>query len=270
LADDRLLLIEAVRDAGRLALDYFGGAVRSWDKSPNNPVSEADLAVDELLRTRLTAARPDHGWLSEETADDPARLGRARVWVVDPIDGTRDFLRGRSGWAVSAALVDQGRPVLAALFAPARGQLFVAEAGAGATLNGAAIHVSGASSVDGCRIPGDPATLAACYWPEPWSAAAVEKPNGLSLRIAKVANGEADAFFEGRPMGEWDIAAAALIIEEAGGVITDREGRALTFNARAPRPKGVIATTPAIHAEVLRRIGLGIDALNRLRRPAER
>lgn len=261
------LVTEAARAAGEVARCYFGGTVSAWEKAPNNPVCEADLALDRLLKERLLGLRPAYGWLSEETADDPERLGRRRVWVVDPIDGTRDFLRGRTGWAVSIALVDDGVPVLAALCAPARDQLFVAEAGAGATLNGAPIRVSDCDAVAGCRIPADVSTIDASYWPDPWGAEAVEKPNGLALRIAKVASNEADAFFEGRPMGEWDIAAAALILSEAGGTITDREGAPLRFNKPVPRLRGVIAATPAIHDEVVRRVGRGITALNALRRP---
>jgi len=266
--DDRALLIEAARAAGAVALGYAGRLVRSWDKSPNNPVSEADIALDRLLQERLLDARPDDGWLSEETADDPDRLARPRVWVVDPIDGTRDFLRGRTGWAVSIALVEDGRPVLGAICAPARRQLFLAEAGAGATLNGEPIRVSDRASVAGCRIPADRSTIDAAYWPERWPAEAVEKPNGLALRIAKVASGEADAFFEGRPMGEWDIAAAGLILEEAGGVVTDRDGGPLRFNKPVPRLKGVVAAAPGLHAEVLRRVRLGIEAFTAIRRRA--
>ena len=265
---DRDLAIEAARAAGDLALGYFGGVIDTWEKGPNNPVCEADLALDRLLHQRLLGSRPAYGWLSEETADAPERLGKRRVWVVDPIDGTRDFLRGRSGWAVSVALIEDGVPVVAALCAPARQQLFVAEAGQGATLNGEPIHIGSCTEVTGLRIPADVSTIAASYWPEKWDAQAVEKPNGLALRIAKLANDEADAFFEGRPMGEWDIAAAALILSEAGGAITDREGAPLRFNKPVPRLRGVIAATPAIHAEVLRRVGNGITALNALRRRA--
>jgi myo-inositol-1(or 4)-monophosphatase len=264
--DDRSLVKAAAREAADLALRYFREGVESWDKSPGNPVSEADLAIDGLLKERLMAARPDYGWLSEETADDPARLARRRVWVVDPIDGTRDFLRGRSGFAISIALVEDGLPILGALAAPVRRQVFLAEAGGGATVNGERITVAPCAAVQGCRIPADETQLSARYWPEPWPAAAVEKPNGLALRIAKVASGEADAFFEGRPMGEWDIAAAALLLAEAGGTITDREGKPLRFNRPDSKPRGVIATAPAIHAEVLRRVTLGIQALTAARR----
>ncbi len=268
MPDDRSLAVAAAQAAGEVALGYFGGAIDAWEKSPNNPVCEADLALDRLLHERLLGGRPSYGWLSEETADAPERLGRRRVWVVDPIDGTRDFLRGRTGWAVSVALVEDGVPVVAALCAPARGQLFVAEAGRGATLNDMPIRIGGRRAVSGLRIPADVSTITASYWPEKWDAQAVEKPNGLALRITKLANDEADAFFEGRPMGEWDIAAAALILSEAGGMITDREGAPLRFNKPVPRLRGVIAATPAIHAEVLRRVGDGIAALNALRRRA--
>lgn len=268
MPDDRSLAVTAAQAAGELALGYFGGVIDAWEKGPNNPVCEADLALDRLLHERLLGGRPAYGWLSEETADAPERLGRRRVWVVDPIDGTRDFLRGRTGWAVSVALVEDGVPVVAALCAPARGQLFVAEAGRGATLNGEPIRIGGCSAVAGCRIPADVSTINATYWPEKWDAEAVEKPNGLALRIAKLAIDEADAFFEGRPMGEWDIAAAALILSEAGGKITDREGAPLRFNKPEPKLRGVIAATPPIHAEVLRRVGNGITALNALRRRA--
>ena len=263
---DRALIEAAAREAGALAMRWFGKPVDVWDKGQNNPVCEADLSVDRLLKERLLGARPDHGWLSEETADDPSRLERRRVWVVDPIDGTRDFIRGRTGFAVSIALVEDGAPVLAALCAPAREQMFVAEAGKGATLNGEALAVSGCGAVTGCRLPADISTITARYWPEAWNAEAVEKPNGLALRIAKIAAAEADAFFEGRPMGEWDIAAAALVLTEAGGTITDRDGKALRFNQPEPQLRGVVAAAPAIHAEVLRRVGLGIAALNALRR----
>ena len=264
-AADRALLVDAARTAGELAASLFDRNVRSWDKSPGNPVSDADIAVDSFLKRRLIEARPDYGWLSEETADDAARRDRRRVWVVDPIDGTRDFLRGRSGWAVSVALVEA---VLGALAAPIRGQLFVATRGAGATLNNAPIAVSGRSALAGLSMPIDPQGLLAPFWPEPWDAVAVEKPNSLALRIAKVASGEADAFLEGRSISEWDIAAAALLLTEAGGTVSDRNGAALAFNRASPTVHGLVAATPALHAEVARRLGAGIAALSAVRREA--
>ena len=266
LEQDRQLLVSAVEDAAIVARSFFfSGVVESWDKSPDNPVSEADLAVNALLRERLMSARPDYGWLSEETRDNADRLTRRRVWIVDPIDGTRDFLRGRTGWAVSVALVEDGVPMLGVLAAPARSQFFIAEAGKGVWLNEHRIEISGCDNIEHCRLPGDPATIAAKWWPEPWGPLTVEKPNGLALRIAKVASDEADAFFEGRPMGEWDIAAAALILTESGGVISDREGGPLRFNKPEPKLHGVVAAPRQLHGEVVRRVRNGIVALQALR-----
>lgn len=266
LADDRALLEAAVRDAAALAADLSGRANPSWDKTPGNPVSEADLAVDAFLKERLRGARPAYGWLSEETADAPERLSCRRLWVVDPIDGTRDFLRGRSGWAVSAALVEDGAPRLAALAAPARGLVYAATRGGGATEGGRPIAVSGRTRFAGLALPSEPQALAAPFWPEPWDAVSVERPNAIALRLAKVASGEADALFEGRTVNEWDIAAAALILTEAGGTLTDRDGGAIAFNLGRPRIAGLVAATPALHAEVQRRLGAAIAALPEDRR----
>ncbi len=260
-SDDRALLLAATDAAAALAHGYFnGGDVARWDKSPGNPVSAADLAVDAQLKDVLLRDRPDYGWLSEETADDPARLDCRRVWVVDPIDGTRDFLRGRTGWAVSVALVEDGVVVLAALAAPARGQVFVAEAGAGAMLNGASLSVSIANSLAGIRLPVDAGTLAGRFWPEAWDAVAIEVPNSLALRMAHVATGTADGFFHGRTAAEWDIAAATLIIAEAGGTVSDRDGTALAFNKPNPAVPGIVAATPLLHAALQARLAAGLAA----------
>lgn len=265
---DRALLIAATRHAGELAASLFDRNVRSWDKTPGNPVSEADIAVDSFLKQRLLEARPDYGWLSEETADAEARRYCRRVWVVDPIDGTRDFLRGRSGWAVSVALVEDGVAVLGALAAPARNQVFIAAAGQGASCNDTPLAVTGRTALAGLAMPIDPQALVAPFWPEPWDAVAVEKPNSLALRIAKVAAGEADAFLEGRSIAEWDIAAASLILTEAGGTVTDRTGAPLGFNRVSPTVHGLVAATPALHSEVTRRLTAGIAALSEVRRAA--
>ena len=271
-ADDLALLLRATGSAAALALDFFDkGGVARWDKSPGNPVSAADLAVDAQLKAELLGARPDYGWLSEETAatmsssaitaEGLARRAARRVWVVDPIDGTRDFIRGATGWAVSVALVEDGAVVLAALAAPARQQLFVAARGGGATLDGIALGVSGRRDLAGVRLPVDAPTLTAAFWPEPWDAVAVEKPNSLALRIAHVARGVADGFIEGRTIAEWDIAAAALILTEAGGTVTDRHGAAITFNRASPAVHGLVAATPALHDALRRRLIGGIEAL---------
>lgn len=263
---DLSVAVRAAHAAGELALRHFHAKSEWWDKAPGNPVGIADLECDAYLKDRLLGARPDDGWLSEETADTAARLGKRRLWVVDPIDGTRDFIRGRTGWAVSVALVEDGAVTVAALAAPARGQLFAALKGRGAQCNGKRLRVSGSTTITGIRLPIDPGNMVASFWPEPWDGEAVEKPNSLALRMAKVAAGEADAWMEGRSIAEWDVAASALILAEAGGTVTDRAGRALVFNQPEPVVHGIAAATPALHAIVRDRLDYALRSLAARRR----
>ncbi len=244
---DAALLAAAIGEAGTLAASLFQRGVRVWDKSPGNPVTEADYAIDALLKARLRAARPDYGWLSEETADDAARLDRRRLWVVDAIDGTRDFLRGRHGWAVSVALIEDGVPVLGALSAPLLGEQWFARRGGGTTLNGLPVRVGSRTDPVGARVSADPdVALRAGFRPVP-------KPNALALRMARVAQGQADLFLEYRPIREYDVAAATLLVTEAGGLATDAAGRPLAFNALPPRLDGVVAANPGLHAALMAR-----------------
>jgi myo-inositol-1(or 4)-monophosphatase len=251
---DLVLAAEIAGNAGRIAMAAFGANPENWHKSDGSPVCATDLAVNDYLKGALAAARPDDGWLSEETADNADRLAKRRVWVVDPIDGTRDFLRGRSGWAVSVALVEDGATTVAVLAAPAQKRLYAASRGDGATLNGRRLSVSGLPALPGVRLPIDAANLAASYWPSPWPGRIVAKPNSLALRMAMIAADEADAWLEGRSIAEWDVAASSLILTEAGGVLTDRHGAALAFNRPSPLIHGIAAATPAIHGEVLGRL----------------
>ena len=251
---DLTLALDATRAAAALALGHFNARSEWWEKAPGDPVGIADLEVDAYLKNALLGARPGYGWLSEETADTADRLPRRRVWVVDPIDGTRDFVRGRTGWAVSVALVEDGAVTVAALAAPARGQFFVAALGQGATCNDVPLAMAPLAGLDGVRLPMDAANLAAPYWPSPWPGEVVEKPNSLALRMAKLASAEADAWLEGRTIAEWDVAASALILTEAGGVVSDRHGAALAFNKPAPVFHGIAAANAALHTEVLARL----------------
>ncbi|SOB86725.1 myo-inositol-1(or 4)-monophosphatase [Sphingomonas guangdongensis] len=241
-------LIDLAAEAGALALARFRTDFDAWEKSPGNPVSEVDLAVDAFLRERLSALLPEAGWLSEETADSPDRLGRRHVWVVDPIDGTRDYVRGRRGWAVSVALVEDGRPVLGVLDAPARGERWFAAAGKGAVLNGAPIQVAPREVLSGSRVPSDALPKA------DRDLVTVAKPNSIALRIAMVAAGDADLVATTRWGNEWDIAAVTLIASEAGASVTDAHGAPLAFNQREPRAWGVLACAPGIHAAAVARL----------------
>ena len=247
MIDDKRLE-SIVSEAGRIALDLWPGAgadVRIWEKTPGSPVCEADLAVDTFLKRELGALLPSAGWLSEETADDPARLERDLIWLVDPIDGTRDFIRGRSGWAVSVALISNGRPLIGSLCAPARGEVWQAVAGKGATRNGAKLEASNRLEFAGARVP------AADLMKQDRILTKVDQPNSIALRIAMVADNRADLVATLRWGFEWDIAAAGLIAREAGAAVSDSFGRTLEYNKRDPRAFGVVASAPAIHAATI-------------------
>lgn len=231
-----------------MALRRWEGEFAKWEKSPGNPVSEVDLEADRMLRERLCALDPEAGWLSEETADSAERLLRHRTWVVDPIDGTRDFIRGRDGWAVSVALVEGGRAILGVLDAPARRQQWRAEAGKGAFLNGTRLSVTDRTTLSGARVPADtlPRTDA--------DLVGVKRPNSIALRIAMVAAGEADLVATLRWGREWDIAAAMLIAEEAGAIVTDALGNPLRWNSTRAEMFGVLASVPGLHAAAVERL----------------
>ncbi|GAA0732610.1 3'(2'),5'-bisphosphate nucleotidase CysQ [Sphingomonas japonica] len=236
------------REGGALAYDRFRTNVRRWEKAPGDFVSEVDIAVNTLLHARLGALLPAAGWLSEETADNAGRLALRDVWVVDPIDGTRDYLRGRSGWAVSIALVRDGQPVIGVLDAPARDEHWRAVAASGATRNGQPIAASTCAALAGARVPADALAKADRDF------VAVAKPNAIALRMAMVAAGDADLLATLRWGHEWDIAAAVLIAREAGAVVTDALGQELTFNTPRAQAFGVLATAPAIHAAAVTRL----------------
>ena len=235
-------------EAGAYALAQWRTDFKRWEKAPGNPVCQVDLDVDSLIRERLAAIDPEAGWLSEETVDDFTRLNRRRVWVVDPIDGTRDYIRGRDGWAVSIALVDGEQPVIAVLDAPARGEVWRAETGRGAMLNGQPIANSGRSVFPGARTPTDALPRVDD------DLIAVDKPNSIALRIAMVAAGRADLIATIRWGNEWDIAAAVLIAREGGCAVTDALGRKLRFNTARAEAFGVLATAPGIHLAAIARL----------------
>ncbi|SEJ27819.1 myo-inositol-1(or 4)-monophosphatase [Sphingomonas sp. OV641] len=243
------------REAGQLAMARFRTDFARWEKVPGSPVCEVDLAVDQMLRQRLSALLPDAGWLSEETADNPERLSRHRIWVVDPIDGTRDYIRGRAGWAVSVALVEDGRPVIGVLDAPVRDEVWQAAAGHGATLNGRPLIASQRDAFAGARVPTDALPKA------DRDLTMVEKPNSIALRMAMVADNRADLVATLRWGNEWDIAAAALIAIEAGGAVTDALGARLAFNKPDPCAFGVITSSRGIHQAALDRLSVRARAI---------
>ena len=248
---DQNRLKDIVREAGRIAFSRWPGAghtLQSWDKTPGNPVSEADLAVDVFLRRELGALLPAAAWLSEETADDKLRTRSDLIWLVDPIDGTRDFVHGRAGWSVSVALISAGKPLIGMLAAPAREEEWLAVAGQGSTLNGTPLKASTRDQFAGARVPTDQLPSGDS------DLVAVEKPNSIALRIAMVADDRADLLATLRWGFEWDIAAATLIAREAGAQVSDAFGQPLAYNKHDPRDFGVLVSSPGIHEDAVARL----------------
>ena len=252
-AADLALLLEATREAGAIGRRMVG-RVRPRDKGDGQgPVTEADLAIDAHLRARLTAARPGYGWLSEESADTPERLGRDRVFVVDPIDGTRAFVEGSRDWAVSVAVVEHGTPTAAAVLLPMRDRLYAAAAGGGATLNDRAIAPTGRAEIDGAEVLGAKPNFRPERWRDPPPVRQAFR-SSLAYRLSLVAEGRFDAMITLRPCWEWDIAAGALICTEAGATVTDRTGAPLRFNRPDALLDGVLAGTPLVQSALLSRL----------------
>jgi myo-inositol-1(or 4)-monophosphatase len=245
------LLTDAALEAGRIASRFWAGDNRVWDKSTDDPVSEADLAVDSYLRERLGKARPSYGWLSEETEDTPDRLSAERVFIVDPIDGTRAFIAGEKTWSHSLAIVENGTPVTAVVHLPLRERLFSAEAGLGATLNGDRISASGWSGNGQIRLLANGASMDGRHWPRGLPDVRRSFRPSLAYRLCLVAQGRYDAMVTFRDSWEWDIAAGALIAAEAGAKVTNRFGTTLRFNNDRPANHGVVAASPAAYDQLM-------------------
>ena len=248
-------LVAIAHEAGAIALRYFerGGKTSAgvqW-KGDGSPVTEADMAVNAFVEERLKALWPGAAWLSEESADDPSRLGAHHVIIVDPIDGTRGFARGDEHWCVAIALCEAGRPVLSVVHAPALGHTYTAAAGAGAWLNGAPLHVDAAPAPHSDMAVTCPGNLSTAL-----RAVGVEfdyrpKIASLALRIVMVASGVYSAGFTARDCHDWDIAAADLVLQEAGGLLAGLDGRPLLYNQREP-VHGVLTASPSAMQPELR------------------
>lgn len=248
LAQTATAAAAVVAEAGAIALGFFRRSAERWTKADNSPVTEADLAVDRFLKERLPPLVPDAAWLSEETADTAERLAARRVWIVDPIDGTRSFIEGIPEWVISVALVEDGRPILAVVLNPSTDEAFAAEEGAGARLSGKPILATGGTELAGALVAGPNLLLQAFdrfgIERSPWVHA-------LANRLARVAAGRLDAAVARNDAYDWDIAAAHLLIVEAGGVLTDVAGRPPVYNRPVPRHGALLASGPGRHAVLL-------------------
>ena len=242
-------LADTLREASTIALKTFRGEVRSWIKGHDSPLSDADIAVDNFLREKLS--RPDIGWLSEESADDLTRLHSERIFIVDPIDGTRSYLAGREDWSICAALIERGRPVAAVVYAPVLGDMYVASADSGATRNDARIHATDGASLNGARIAGPQHHLERIAKMAP-GIVPIPKIHSLALRLARVAGGQIDAAIASVNARDWDLAAADLLVHEAGGAMTGVSGEPLVYNLHNPVHGALIAAGRARHETLIR------------------
>jgi myo-inositol-1(or 4)-monophosphatase len=252
LANASALLAAAVREAGALALTKFRTPLKSWTKAQDSPVSEIDIAVDELLRARLSGAAPDYGWLSEESIDNPQRLTAQHLWIVDPIDGTRAFIAGREDWVISAALARDGRPVVGAIYVPVEDALFLAIDGEGATLNGNRLSIRQDEALHDARVSGPKRYVEALAATQ--RVEAIPRIHSLALRLARVADETLDVAFAGGNSRDWDIAAADVIVHEAGGALTDLAGQRAIYNRPDPVHGGLVAANRLRHRNVIRQL----------------
>ncbi len=250
---DAALLADTVREAGALALSMFRTELRNWTKGASSPVSEADIAVDELIHARLQTPRPDYGWLSEESVDNPLRLQKSRVWIVDPIDGTRGYLAGREDWCVSVALVENAAPVLAAVFAPVSDEFFFAIQGAGATLNGVPLAASGGVDFELSRVAGPKPLVERLGLAEP-PLTLHPRISSLALRLCRIADRRLDLAFAGGQSRDWDLAAADLIVREANGRLTDLAGDCVVYNRPEVTHGVLVAAGHERHARIVERL----------------
>ncbi len=252
---DLELLTQAARHAGDIARKYFQNDPSITHKPGGaGPVTDADLAVDAMLEASLRLARPDYGWLSEETEDHPARLTRERQFVVDPIDGTRAFINGSKDWAHSLAVIERGDVISAVVYLPMHDLMFAANKGGGATANGAPISVTDNASEQATVLAAKP-NFEGRFWKDgivPDIKRAFR--SSLAYRLCLVAQGSFDGMITLRPSWEWDIAAGALIVAEAGGKVTDQHDAPLRFNNAHPQVPGVIAAGQQLHGLLAARL----------------
>jgi len=244
---DLQLAVEAAEAAGELARRYFGTGLPVAFKSADQPVTRADLDVDAMLRDQLLAARPAYGWLSEETADDDERLGRRRVWIVDPIDGTSSFVDGIPDFVISVGMAEDGLARVGVVHDPMHRITYAAVTGRGALRNDASIRVSdrGSAGRGGelrlliSRSVGMDALRASLPG---WT---FHRSGSTANKLVRLAAGEGEGYLTRGERAEWDLCAASVILQEAGGVVSALDGEALAFNRPDPVVQGVLAGTPA-------------------------
>ncbi len=249
--DDLRLISDAARAAGRVAMGYFGKGARRWTKNDSSPVTEADIEIDRMLKQRLGAARPDYGWLSEEIEDDPARLSLRRVFIVDPIDGTRAFVDDEPGWVVSIAVVEDQAPVAGVLFDPVNDVMWRASKGGGAWRGEERLAIGMRATLAGAHIAASSKAVRVAGLSALEHSFRRSFTKSLAHRLALVACGTFDAALAASSASDWDLAAGALLVQEAGGRFSDLAGCAVRFNRPDTQHPPLVAAGPRMHAAIL-------------------
>ncbi|MCI0394639.1 MAG: 3'(2'),5'-bisphosphate nucleotidase CysQ, partial [Chloroflexi bacterium] len=242
--------IDITRAAGAAVMGFYRDSFSVTDKSPDNPVTDADLAADNLLKARLGALLPEAGWLSEETVDRPDRLDRTYAWVVDPLDGTKEFVMGIPEFAVSVALVEDGQPLLAVIYNPAANELYCAQRGQGVSFNGRPVGVSGQAELTGARVDASRSERKRGEFAPFEEIVQLRTMGSIAYKLARVAAGQTDATWSRGPKNEWDICAGTLLVLEGGGRCVDLDGNPITFNQPFPKVNGIIADNGRLHDQV--------------------
>lgn len=236
---------QAAREAGQIIKKLFKGKFDVHEKSKNNPVTTADLEANRKIREILQGKFPEDGWLSEEDGDDSRRLASSRVWIIDPIDGTKEFIEGVPQFAISIGFVVAGRPQVAVIYNPVEDRLYRAAAGQGAELNGERIHVTGQRGLNGALLlvsRSEPLRKFQVFV----DLCEIQSIGSIAYRLAKVAGGEGDGTLTFRSIHEWDVCAGVLIVEEAGGKVVDGNGKLLVFNRRETKHHGIVAANKTL------------------------
>jgi len=246
--------VHAARSAGAIIKRYYDGGVESWDKSKDNPVTHADLEADRKIHGLISEAFPDDGWLSEETADSAERLAKERVWIVDPLDGTKEFIGHIPEFCVCIGLTIGGRAVLGACYNPASDELFAGIVGQGATYNGAPVRVSAVAELAQTRVLASRSEDKRGEWDPFKSSVQVVLTGSVAFKLALIAAAKADATFSLTPKNEWDICSGTALIEAAGGRVTGLDGKPLVFNRPKTKLDGLIASNGVLHEKLQRLI----------------
>jgi myo-inositol-1(or 4)-monophosphatase len=250
---DKDLISSLAQEAGKLAQDYRTRGLDIKRKADGTLITNADLAVNNFLHEKLLSARPEYGWQSEESPDDPARLSMSRLFVLDPIDGTRGFSAGSPFWSLSIAVVENGVPVAGIVHCPDTEETFAAVKLAGATRNNRPIRVSERAALGGASALGDHHQFKRPHWLEPWPNMDITTRPSIAYRMALVASGAYDFTMTLLSKSDWDLAAGALLIDEAGGKVTDHLGKAYLFNGISPIKQSLICSNSHLHPDLLAR-----------------